>query len=626
MAGLAEQDLTNAIAAHRAGNIAAAVAGYRTVLARQPQSFDAIHLYAVALSQLGDYAESDRYFAIAVEAQPDDPTLRYNLGQAFLKRDSYSAAADQFARAVDLSPNYADAWNALGYATGKLGLYINAATALKRAIDANPTLAEAYINLADVALSAKNSAEADIILTQGVRRCPVNAILNYRLALRYLETSNLELALARFDAALVAAPGHAEAHAARGVVLHRLGDLQAALDAYNQAIALQPDLPLAHSNLSVLLNDLGRPAESVAHANRAIAAKPDYAEAYSNLGNALKDQGRFEEALSAYTRALEIQPTFVQGQLNRAIVLMTLGRHREGWQAYESRWDLADPRIRNPKFNVPRWTGQQDIVGKTIIVWWEQGLGDTLQFSLYIDLLKQAGARVVMLVQKSLRDFLAANLSADAVLDDAADFGVADFHIPLMSLPAALNHDIEDIPALRTPYRPRPEKVEIWRSRLNVRNQPVIGIAWSGNPNRDANTRRSVPLEGILAAIPPGLRVVALQTEISSADRLQIAETSRIELYDQFLTDFDETAALSANIDLVISVDTSVAHLAGLLGKETWLLLERVPAWRWFVDRTDTPWYPATRLFRQEQLNDWRGLLKDVEKSLRERRWRSPTQ
>jgi tetratricopeptide (TPR) repeat protein len=612
-----KKDLRAAHEAHQAGDLARAANAYRRILARDRDNFEALHQLAIVMCQQGDAAEGERLFQAALSVQPNDAAAWYNLGQSKLPKRDFQSALACFERAIQLDAKRAEALNALGFCLLQLGRAADALPALKHARDLDPTNPDPYSNLGDALLAVGDNAAALAVLAEGIRRCPTNVPLNFRYAMNLLAAGALQESIARLDLVLAAAPRLVDAHVARGVALQRLGDAPAALASYQRAVDLDPAAPAAYSNIAVLLNDVGRSAEALEWVDKAIALQPGYAEAHSNKGNVLKSLGNLEAAIGSYAKAAELAPNFAQSHVNLAVALLTVGRHREGWREYEWRWRLDDPRIRRPGYDLPVWTGEAPLAGKRLLVWWEQGFGDTLQFAATVAGLRKHGCRVVLEAQPTLAAFLSRNKVADAVIDTVRELGEFDYQIPILSLPAALGHDRQDIVAPAHPFTADPSLIEAWSERLGPRKKPRVGVVWSGNPNRDADADRSIRLAEFLACLPDNVEAISLQKDLSDADRSVLAKSASIAHFGAFLTDFSQTAALCANVDLVVAVDTSAAHLAALLGKETWLLLEKVPAWRWLLDREDTPWYPSVRLVRQTKSNDWSDVLSRVKTKLR---------
>ena len=443
-----------------------------------------------------------------------------------------------------------------------------------------------------------------------------------------------------------------------GEVLRRSDRPDAAMPCYQRAVALAPDYAEAYDNHGCALTQAGRPAEALAYHRRAIALKRDFTLAHDRLRAALVELNRHEEALAELRHASAWEADLAKLRLNEANVLLTLGRFALGWKAYEARWDMLvnGLPIARRHADRPRWNGRGRLAGRTLLLHAEQGLGDTLQFVRYAPMLARRGARVIIEAQASLVPLLRSlDGVADVVAIDAA-LPAFDLQCPLLSLPLACGTTLATIPA-EVPYlAPPPERVGIWRRRLERRSRARrrIGLAWSGNPEYPNDHLRSIPLsrlESLLSRTDCELHVV--QTPIRAADRAVLDRSSQVKdrkvrdsnvsdpnvsdpnvsdrnvrdsnvrdtnvrYHSAALADFADTAALLSLMDLVISVDTAVAHLAGALARPVWLLLPFSAEWRWLTLRADSPWYPTMRLFRQPAPGDWDAVLADVARALDE--------
>ncbi len=388
---------------------------------------------------------------------------------------------------------------------------------------------------------------------------------------------------------------------------------------YRQALALSPRRATWHNNLGGLLSGLRRFEQALDSFEQAIAVKPDHAEAHTNRGHTLAALGRTQEAIASHDRALVLQPAMADALVNRAVARLSLGRF-EGWGDLEARKLRKRPLGVRP-LTTPLWLGEDDIAGRTLLVFSEQGLGDTIQFCRYLPLLEQRGARVLFSPQKPLTRLLA-TLSPTIQLVDADDAGlVHDFHTPLMSLPLAFGTTLDTIPARTSWLTAEPSRVADWKARLG-QDGFRIGIAWQGSRTA-ADAGRSFPAAAFagIAALP-GVRLISLQKG-HGADQLQsLPEGMTVEVpgpdFDAGDQAFLDTAAVMEGCDLVITSDTAVAHLAGALGRPTWVVLQYAPDWRWMRDREDSPWYPTMRLVRQTSPDDWGSAFDAVETALRE--------
>ena len=435
----------------------------------------------------------------------------------------------------------------------------------------------------------------------------------------YCNRGNALQALRRFEDAVESygkaidlKPDFLAAYTNRGNAFKTLSRFDEALQSYESAVALSPGSAELHSNLGNALQELKRLDEAVESYSTAIALKPDYPEAYSNRGVALKELRRLDEALASFDRALELRPGYPEAVWNKSLVHLLLGQYDIGWRWYEARKN-AKRAEGNRTFGKPLWLGSPSISGKAILIHWEQGFGDVIQFCRYVRLLGDAGAKVLLAPQKPLQALMR-SLDARAHVVDFDNLGGLrfDFQCPVMSLPLAFKTEDSTIP--HAPYLLAAErKVAEWQHRLGGRVRPRVGVVWTGNIAPDKE--RSIPFEQFRRLFSPRFEFVSLQKEMTDAERAWMSDAG-IFHPEKALADFSDTAALCQLMDLVISIDTSVAHLAGALGRPVWTLLPWMADWRWLLDREDSPWYPTMRLFRQKARRDWDGVLRRVELEL----------
>ncbi len=429
----------------------------------------------------------------------------------------------------------------------------------------------------------------------------------------------LEEALASYDRAFELTPNDPTVLMNRGATLSALGRLDEAVASYDAALGLDGDHAEAHSNRGVALRELGRPEAALESLDRALALQPSFAEAHSNRGNALHDLGRFADAVAAHNRSIALRPDYPDAYWNRSQTELLLGDLEAGWMDYERR-KLKDPPIANRIYEQPFWFGAENYLGKTVLIHAEQGLGDTIQFCRYTLMLERLGVKVLFAPQRPLRALMR-TLSPSIQIVDADDPGLSfDYHWPLMSLPLTFGTRLDTIPA-ETPYlAAEPERAARWRARIGAEGFR-IGLSWRGSDGRVSVERAFSPLHFGRLAILPGVRLISLQKGEGAAE-LNVLEgklrIERLEGLDDGPDAFLDTAAVMQACDLVITCDTAVAHLGGALGRPTWILLKHVPDWRWLLDRSDSPWYPTVRLFRQEARGDWEPVFLRVEAALRD--------
>ena len=473
--------------------------------------------------------------------------------------------------------------------------------------------------------------------------CPQNFEALHGLADIHYRRGRLDTALAMAQMALQGDLGRAEGFSTLGLIFHALRRLNEALISYDEGLRLAPGNAELRNRRGVALLDLGRPLEALAEFDRVLAADPNHLEALGNRGNVLIRLNRPAEAIATYDRALAVAPRNAQLLTNRAVALrrldrpeeavanavealrhnpqfeqarfveavarLTLGDFTAGWRGYEARWAVGFLAAQRRRFAAPLWRGEEPPAGKTILLHAEQGFGDTIQFIRYAPLVAARGARVVLEIQPELVRLFAAMPGIAAIIPRGGELPPFDFHCPLLSLPLAFATELETVPAA-VPYAfPDAAAVAAWRQRLPQR-APRVGVVWSGERSHDNDVNRSLRLKSLLPLFElPGLVFVSLQHEVRAEDAKLLHDHPRIaELAEKF-SDFADTAAVIAQLDLVISADTAVAHLTGALGKPLFLLLPFAADFRWLRERNDSPWYPSARLFRQPRFADWDGAV-----------------
>lgn len=508
------------------------------------------------------------------KAQLDDLLTLYNKGQWSAAAELAQGLARQFPRTLSL-------WNILGAAHAQLGNHSGSTRAFRRAIKLDPLAPEAHNNL------------GNMLKREG----------------------KLDEAAASYRRALALNPDYADAYNNLGTVLQVQGQLDQAVLAYQRALTIKPSYAEALYNLGITLRDLGNIDEALAAYERALAIKPDFADAHSNMGIVLLAKGRFADASAAYDRAISAKPHLVMARLNRSLSWLVQGNFEQGWPEFEWRWKQTNaPKRRTTR--KPEWLGQNSLKDKVILLWGEQGLGDQIQFVRYAPMVAALGGRVIIEVNAQLIDLFSGLPGVAQVVSDDAGLpdDQFDYHCPLMSLPLAFSTDLESIPRPMQ-LRGHAHKVGYWQSRVG-KKRPRVGLVWSGNGHHKNDRNRSIALSKVAVLFEQNLEWISLQKEVREHDQQLLSSHASIRHFGSELKDFSDTAALCEQCDLVISVDTSVAHLAASLGRPVWLLLPFAPDWRWLLDRDDSPWYPSMKLYRQDRVGDWDGVLSRVNQDL----------
>lgn len=550
-----------------------AIEAFRHAVQLRPTDAQSHHRLALALASQGQRPQAIAHFRQALQIQPDHAEALAHLGVSLAEEGQRQEAIACFQQTLRRYPTAVPTLHNLGVALAQEGRLAEAAEHLERAVQLKPDYAEAYYCLGSV-------------LNQLGRR---------------------DEAIARLHRCLQLQPNHAGACNNLGLILTEAKVFHEAIILLQHAVRVRPDTKEAHNNLGLAYTDVGRFAEAEASFQQALRLDSRYAEAHSNLGNNYKEQGRLEEALACYQLALWLAPDTVTTRYNQSLALLQQGNYAEGWREYEWRWKR--PKTPPRPFRQPRWDGSC-LADKTILIWSEQGLGDTIQFVRYAALVKQRVGRVVFFCPPPLVPLLSRCPGVDRIVPEGEVVTDFDVQAPLMSLPSICGTTLATVPA-EIPYvNVDPERVAAWRTRLPGESTFRIGIVWQGNPRHGWDRHRSAPLASLepLARLE-GVSLVSLQKG-SGREPIEALEKrfTVLDLGDELDASdgaFVDTAAVMQSLDLVVTVDTAAAHLAGALGVPVWLALARIADWRWLRDRDDTPWYPSMRLFRQERLGDW---------------------
>jgi Flp pilus assembly protein TadD len=436
--------------------------------------------------------------------------------------------------------------------------------------------------------------------------------VDLQAALELHRNGRLGEAEAMYRRALAGDPNNPSALHLLGVVLHQNKRSAEGVLFIQRAISIAPQVPAFHNNLGEALRELDRCEEAIASYQRALKLKPDYPEALNNIGGEYGRLARMPESIACLRQCIALAPHDPDAHWNLAVALLLVGDWIPGWNEFE--WRLQRPESPGRIYPQPVWSGQP-LAGKTLLLWSEQGFGDMVQFFRFVSVAKRLGGRVILDVQSPLASLLAAQNVADAVYANGDALPPFDYHAALMSMPRILRTTIETLPR-QVPYlQPDPVRAAMWAARLKKDTTRKIGLAWAGRPEHHNNRRRSIRPELLrpLSAMKD-VTFVTIQPRPANAP----PPPAELAIMDpgMELADFADTAALISQLDLVISVDTSVAHLAGALGKPVWLLLPFSPDWRWLMLREDSPWYPTMRLFRQRRLGNWDDVMGRVVKEL----------
>lgn len=606
-----------ALALHQKGQGAQAQALYEAILKDQPRHCDALHLLGVIAYDARDFHKAVELIGKAIDICQNNAAFYSNRGNALKELKQFDAAIASYDNAIALKPDFAQAYYNRGNALKELKQPEAAIASYNKAIDHKPDWPEAYTNRG-VALQELKHLDASIeSFNQAIAIKPDFAQAYYNRGNALWELQRADEAIESFTKATLIRPDFAQAYCNRGLALQSLGQLDAALESFEQALALRPDDAQANYNRGVALLEHKQIDAALESFDRALALQPDYAQAHYNRGVVLQERSQLDAAVASYDKAIEIRPNLAQAHWNKSLALLLAGDYQRGWELFEWRW--IDEKTGLTKRNFPQalWLGKESLVGKTILLHSEQGLGDTIQFCRYAKLASDMGARVIMEVDQSLIDLFKGLAGVAELVVKGTPLPPFDFHCPLLSLPLAFNTTLDSIPCPTKYLCADSGKVAYWANKLGTRVKPRVGLVWSSTSSFKGDSSRSVNLSEFIAALPThGFDFVCLQKELKAADKCALASRTDIRFFGDALNDFSDTAALIECVDLVISTCTSVPHLSSALGKSTWILLAHVPDWRWLLTRSDSPWYSAARLYRQASMGDWGSVFAKVKTDL----------
>jgi tetratricopeptide (TPR) repeat protein len=595
-----------ALAHQRSGRAADAERVCREILSVDPAHAQTLHLLGLIEHQRGRSESAVEHIRTAIMRDGRDPAFHHNLGNILRALDRLTEAIRCYERALALAPASVDTLYNLGNTYQDLGQPERAAAYFERALRLNPEAVELHNNLGTALQDLGRLDEAIGCYRKALALRPdlVESLDNLAGALH--SQGKLDEAQASYERALELRPNRVESLIGLGVVSRAQGRLEEAVARYRRALALMPDHPEARNNLGVALVDLGQPEEAIPHYERALTLQPNRVETHSNLGIALQRQARYAEALASYGRALALKPDYAEAHFNRAHALLTTGELDEGWEEYE--WRFAVARY-DRKFERPSWSGEP-LRGRSILIHAEQGFGDALQFVRYISVVAERGGRVVLEVPEPLVRLARTVAGVSQVVARGDPLPAFECHCPLLSLPRVFKTNLATIPNTVPYVRVPAEASAGWAERIPATPGFRVGVVWAGTTVGAIDLRSLQALWEVEGVSWFSLQVGDRSGDISSLGGVKITDLS------PWLIDFADTAAAVCRLDLVISVDTSVAHLAGALGRPTWLLLRRPPEWRWLLEREDSPWYPTARLFRQTKVGDWACAAREVAAAL----------
>ncbi len=553
---------------HQQQQIDTAMQVYQQVLASDPTHFPSLHMLGVLQAQNGQPEQGFETLCQALSVNPNSASAWANSGNALNQLERWQDALRYFEKAIDLDDKFINAYFSQGVAYFQLGLMSQACDSFRHLLAIQSDYVEAYRYFLEALIQTKQWQQA----------------LDFSEQLFELQGET------------------AENLWQQARILKELKRSDEALIKIDKAIKLAPELRAIHAIRGLILMSLNNPQEAIISLQIALEDQPNDVESHSNLGLCLQELQQLDEAISCFDRAIALSPEHADINWNKSLAVLLRGDFLLGWQLFEWRRKLAyNP---HPSFDQPLWLGDASLQDKTILIYCEQGLGDTLQFCRYVPMLANLGAKVIFAVPTALLRLMAQLPQVYLLACEGQSVPLFDYHCPLMSLPLAFKTTLDSIPSSPAYLTSYSNEKQAWSQRLGVKLAPRIGLVWSGRPEHGNDMNRSIRLAQLLPLLVEGADYISLQKEIRDNDQSAL-QHSQIKDFSQELNDFVDTAALCDCLDLIISVDTSVAHLAAAMGKPTWLLLPYTPDYRWLLGRDDSPWYPSIKLYRQQQHNDW---------------------
>ncbi|MGJ4888329.1 tetratricopeptide repeat protein [Bradyrhizobium sp. HKCCYLRH3099] len=602
----------------RTGQLNEAEDACRRALTLDAASIDALRAMGQVCLALKRADDAIEWFARAIRQDISAPESFIGLAQALRLAGRLDEAIKAYDRALQLQPEAVDSWDALGELLQARERHAEAALACDRLLQLAPDRIATWLRLGDVLEAQGRRDEAALAFEQALKLQPDHVDAANRAGAIHFDAGRYPEALANFDQSLQRQPDQAGVLCLKGISLRRLRRYEEAQVFGQRAQALSPHDPDFANSYGCILQNLGRHDEAIAMFDRAIAIRPQTADFYNHRATSLAELHRFEEAFASFDRAIALRPDFADAHWNAALFRLLTGDFARGWAGREWGRKCRAVGFVERNFDAPMWLADAPLAGKTILLHSDEGFGDSIQFARYATLVAAEGARVVLEVDAALQPLLAGLEGVAQCLARGKDAPPAvDYHCPLSSLPLAFATGLDTIPAMPS-YLPRPADARraTWEQRLGPRDRLRVGLVWSGNPAHLNDHNRSLPLVMLAPLRETGAQFVSLQKEPRAADKIELAARDDIIDLTSDISDFVDTAALIDALDLVITVDTSVAHLAGAMGKPTWIMLPYTPDYRWLLDRDDSPWYPSVRLFRQDARRDYVDVVTRVRDAL----------
>ncbi len=601
-----------ALQLHQSGNIQQAIQHYQATLEKTPSDAQLMYLLGTAYCQNRELDQAIDLLNQSLALSPHNAFAHNNLGNAYQEKNHKEQALQCYQQAIRIKPDYVSAFYNQGNLLNALGRQQESLSSYAEAIRLQPNYLEALREYASLLRDMGNAEQALEIFAQAILVNHHNADVHFQKAITLKKLGRVYQAIESYLTTIQVDPKYISAHFNLGNLYLDLGENLSAFNCYSKALELKPDNPEAYLNRGNVLKSLRRMQEALNDYSAAININPNYADAYSNRGNLHKDNGRVEPALRDYEKALELRPNYAEVQWNKALLLIVKGDYLPGWELYEWRLRMSSYQVNCQKFPQPEWRDLSEITGKTVLVYAEQGYGDAIQFCRYLIEVKNHCQHLIAQVNVALIPLLNTLAKDIQFIAKGETLPQFDMYCPLMSLPFIYKTTLDTIPAAIPYLYADQARVNQWRNTLPSQNSLRVGLVWTGSAKHENDINRSIPLNQLLPLMQLQVEWHSLQKEYRIKDQAALKQCPQLQHHQKDLNDFADTAALIECMDLVITVDTSVAHLAGAMGKPVWVLLPFAPDYRWLLEREDSPWYPSARLFRQKAYGDWQSVVTDV--------------
>ena len=593
------------------------------VLSAQPSHPDALRFMGILYAMKKDWPAALAFVNQALDLAPDNAFAHSNKGNILQELGCIEDAIQSYDKAIALAPQNPETYNNKGNALQALNQFADSLEWYDKAITLAPQYAMAYNNKGNALQELKYFNEAvdcyNKALALGI--CADGSFTGIGMVLQ--QVSRYEEAISFFDKAIDLNPQYVEAWTNKGIALKSLRRFEEALICFEKALALRENNADAWANKGAALNEINLHEDALICFDKALKLSPKHALTWYNKGINFADRKLFNESLRAYEQAIILRPDYADAKWNKALIDLTVGNFKNGWDLYESRWMSKNPPSKRHQ-DIPLLDNLDGCAGKTLLVWSEQGLGDTFQFSRYINKLIELDVNLVFEVQPALKQLMATQFSCPLIsFDDPTPVNI-DYQLPLLSLPLLFGTELNTIPYAESYLRCEEQKSQAWKAKLSNSSNLRVGLVWSGGFRADQpdawpiNERRNIPLSKIakLQEIS-GVDFFSLQKGDPAESELRLEKTKywpadNLFNYVDDLRDFSDTAALINNLDLIISVDTSTAHLAAAMGKKVWLLNRYDSCWRWMNGQEDSPWYPSLKIYNQVYPGSWDEVITRV--------------